>query len=216
MQAHPVISQVGAPMFVSLLRSLCLGIEFLVRMAGYAAAALMPVLAAIVAFEVFSRYCLNHPTVWAFDLSLFLFGYIACLGGAYAQQNRIHITVDIFYQKVSPNMRRIFDLISATLAIFFLVLIVYVCYDKLQDALQFGTRRQSEWAPLMHHFWVMTIIGSGLFILQLAKDMIANLYCLVTGQLLLKTKEEVCLEEQLIEEKNEFPCESHLCETGGE
>ena len=119
-------------MFVSLLRSFCQGIEFLVRMAGYVAAGLMPILAVIVSFEVFSRYCLNRPTVWAFDSALFLFGYIASLGGAYAQQKRVHITVDIFYQKVSPTTRRVFDLISCALAIFFLVLIAYVCYDKLQ------------------------------------------------------------------------------------
>lgn len=203
-------------MFVSLLRSFCLGIEFLVRMAGYAAAGLMPVLATIVAFEVFSRYCLNSPTVWAFDLSLFLFGYIASLGGAYAQQKRVHITVDIYYQKVSPKTRSVFDLISCALAIFFLTLIVYVCFDKLQDALQFGTRRQSEWAPLMHHFWIMCIVAGSLFILQLFKDMLAGLYYLVSGKHLLATEEKYSADHQLAETEKELITATHLCETGGE
>ena len=203
-------------MFVSLLRSLCLGIEFLVRIAGYAAAGLMPILAIIVSFEVFSRYCLNSPTVWAFDLSLFLFGYIASLGGAYAQQKRTHITVDIFYQRVSPKVRRIFDFISCALAIFFLVLVIYVCYDKLQDALQFGTRRQSEWAPLMHHFWVMIIVASGLFVLQLGKDMVADVYYLITGEHLLEMEKDLLPEHQLIEPEEELLTPTQLCETGGE
>ncbi len=176
-------------MFTSALRGFCNLSEFIVRMGGYAAAALMPILAIIVSFEVFSRYFLNHPTVWAFDMSLFLFGYVASLGGAYAQQKRAHITVDIFYQKVSPNARRIFDLLSFSLAIFFLILMVYVSIDKLQDALKFDIRRQSEWAPLMFHFWIMTIVASSLFILQLGKDMICDLYVLVTGKKLLKAGE---------------------------
>ncbi|EAZ99104.1 hypothetical protein MELB17_05999 [Marinobacter sp. ELB17] len=51
---------------------------------GKAAAYLMPLLAGIVAFEVFARYVLNSPTIWAYDMSLFLFGYVTALGGAYA------------------------------------------------------------------------------------------------------------------------------------
>jgi hypothetical protein len=113
-------------------------------------------------------------------------------------------------------VRRIFDLISFTLAIFFLVLIVYLSYGKLQDALQFGTRRDSEWAPLMHHFWIMTIIAGSLFILQLGKDMLVDLFYLVTGRQLLETEQEVFTTKHLLETEAEFLAETQLCETGGE
>lgn len=202
-------------MFVSWLRRFCRGSEFIVRMAGYAAAGLMPFLAAIVSFEVFSRYFLDRPTVWAFDLSLFLFGYVASLGGAYAHQQRAHITVDIFYQKVSPKTRKVFDLISFALAIFFLVLIVSVCYDKLLDAIKYDIHRQSEWAPPMLHFWIMTIIAGCLFILQMVKDMAVNIYSLVTGNELLETAAEASEEEQQEEATGVF-ARTPLCETGGE
>ncbi len=173
-------------MFVSSMRWLCMKIDLLVKMVGYAVSILMPLLAAIVSFEVFSRYVLNRPTVWAFDSSLFLFGYIAFLGGALAQQKKGHITVDILYKSVSPRTRRVFDLISFTVGIIFLSLIVYICVDKFEDAIKFGTRRQSEWAPPMAHFWVMAIFASGLFILQLARDIIDNLFYLFTGEYLIK------------------------------
>lgn len=168
-------------MFVSILRWFCRKVDLISKVAGYTASALMPILAFIVTFEVFCRYFLNRPSIWAFDVSLFLFGYVAILGGAYAQQRKAHISVDILYKKVSRNTRCIFDIISFSVAIFFLVLMLYLSLDKLQDALQFHTRRQSEWAPPMHHFWIMTIIASGLFILQLGKDIVTNLYYLVTG-----------------------------------
>lgn len=175
-------------MFVSILRWFCRQVDLLSQLAGYAASVLMPVLAFIVSFEVFCRYFLNRPSIWAFDVSLFLFGYIAILGGAYAQQRRANITVDILYKKVSRRTRRVFDIISFTVGVFFLVLMLYLSADKLQDALQFNTRRQSEWAPPMHHFWIMTIIACALYILQLGKDIIANVFFLVTGSELTPKK----------------------------
>ena len=176
-------------MLLSSLRRFCKIVDFIVMLAGKFASYLMPVLALIVASEVFSRYFLNKPTVWAFDLSLFLFGYISILGGAYAHQKRAHICVDILYVRVSPKTKRIFNLISYSLGIFFLVLMVYLCQEKLIDAFKFGTRRQSEWAPHMHHFWIMTIVGCSLFIAQLARDIIADIFYVCTGKDLLKQGE---------------------------
>ncbi len=177
-------------MFLATLRGICRSVDFVVMLTGKAAAFLMPVLAGVVAFEVFSRYLLNSPTNWAYDLSLFLFGYIAALGGAYAHQNRAHINVDILYLTVSPKTKSVFNIISFSLGIFFLLIIVYMSIDKLDEALEFDYRRQSEWAPPMHHFWVMMIIACCLFIAQLGKDIICDFYYLVTGTKLLKRSEE--------------------------
>lgn len=188
-------------MLVSILRWFCRRVDFISQLAGYTASGLMPLLAFIVTFEVFCRYFLNRPSIWAFDVSLFLFGYVAILGGAYAQQRRANITVDILYKKVSHRTRRVFDLISFSVAIFFLFLMLYLSVDKLQDALQFNTRRQSEWAPPMHHFWIMTIFACGLFILQLGKDIIANLFFLVTGSE-LTPKQKTQLSHQNAENDN--------------
>ena len=173
-------------MLKTILTNICVSIDWVVRQAGRAAALIMPVLALVVAFEVFSRYVLGKPTVWAFDLSLFMFGYLAALGGAYAQQKRAHINVDILYLKVSHRTRCVFNLISFSLGIFFLVIIVMMSIGKYEEAIEFDYRRQSEWAPPMFHFWIMMIIASGLFIAQLARDMLAELYFLLTGHALIE------------------------------
>lgn len=173
-------------MVISLLRALCTGIDAVVKGCGKLAALLMPVLAFIVAYEVFSRYILNSPTIWAFDLSLFLFGYIAALGGAYAQQKKAHINVDILYLRVSHKTRSVFNLISYALGIFFLVLIVKMCFGKYEEAVEFDYRRQSEWAPPMFHFWVMMCVAASLFIAQLSRDMLTELYFLFTSKALIE------------------------------
>lgn len=172
------------------LRSLCQLVDLIVRQCGKAAAYLMPVLAFVVAFEVFSRYVLNSPTIWAFDLSLFLFGYIAALGGAYAQQQRAHINVDILYFRVSRKSRAVFNLISWVLGIFFLILVIQLSFGKFEEALEYDYRRQSEWAPPMFHFWVMMMVAAGLFVAQLGRDMLAEAYYLVTSRHLIEKDED--------------------------
>lgn len=172
-------------MITILCRTYCTAVESLVAFIGRSTSLLMPLLALVVAFEVFSRYLLNAPTVWAYDLSLFFFGYLAALGGAYAQQRKAHINVDILYMSVSGNTRRIFNLLSAGLAIFFMLVVIIVCIDKFNEAIQFNYRRMSEWAPSMHHFWMMLVVSAALLILQLSSDMIKDLYHLVAGEDLL-------------------------------
>lgn len=173
-------------MLIRVLKIYCRGINQIIYWIGLSASILMPVLAATVAFEVFSRYVLGSPTIWAYDVSLFLFGYIAALGGALAQQNQAHINVDVLYLSVSKRVRSLFNLVSYSLAIFFLCVVLMMALGKFEEAIEFNYRRQSEWAPSMAHFWVMMIVACGAFIVQFTSDIIQDLYYLVTGKALIE------------------------------
>jgi len=177
-------------MIITALRSYCRAVHFSVALVGKSVSYLMPILAFVVAFEVVARYFLNRPTIWAYDLSLFLFGYIAALGGAYAQQKRAHINVDILYLSVSPRTRSLFNLFSFTLAFFFVWVMFDMSLVKFDEALEFNYRRQSEWAPHMHHFWVMVAVACSLMMAQLSTDILGDLYHLISGRKLLKTSTE--------------------------
>ncbi|WP_010322117.1 TRAP transporter small permease subunit [Marinobacterium stanieri] len=177
-------------MMTVILKSSCRASDLVVRVAGHLAAMLMPVLAGVVAFEVFSRYVLNAPTIWGYDTALFLFGYIAALGGAYAQQKRAHINVDVFYLSVSAPTRRIFSVLTNLLGMVFLYVMLTLAFDKYNEAVEFDYRTQSEWAAPIWHFWVMIMIAASLFLLQLVRDSISQLYSLVLGKPLLLSDEE--------------------------
>lgn len=179
------IGYAGVSMALTALKRLCRGIDLVVMLMGKAASYMMPLLAFVVAFEVFSRYFLNSPTIWAYDLSLFMFGYIAALGGAYAQQKKVHINVDILYLNVPRKTQRMFNLISYSLGIFFLWIVADMSIGKLLEAIEFDYRRESEWAPPMYHFWVMSLIACGLFIAQLGRDILVDIYYIFTGKDLL-------------------------------
>lgn len=179
----------------------CLGVNRLIYLIGVSASLLMPLLALTVAFEVFSRYLLGKPTIWAYDVSLFLFGYIAALGGALAQQNKAHINVDVLYLSVSMRMRSLFNLASYSLAIFFLSVVLMMAFGKFEEAVEFNYRRQSEWAPSMAHFWVMMMVACGAFILQFTSDMIQDLYYVVTGKALIEPESEVSEQKEALIEQ---------------
>ena len=172
------------------LQLICNVIDTIIMLLGKGASYLMPILAFIVVYEVVARYLFDAPTIWAYDLSLFLFGYIAALGGAYAQQKRAHINVDILYLSVSPKVKNIFNLISFSLGIFFLIIIFKMGLIKFNEALEFDYRRQSEWAPAMWHFWVMLCIASALFTAQLVSNIISEAYHLFTGSQLREGEDE--------------------------
>ena len=177
-------------MLTQLLRWYCLAVNFVVRIVGRTVSYLVPVLSFVVVFEVASRYLFNSPTIWAYDLSLFLFAYIAALGGAYAQQRQAPINVDIPYLKVSWRTRKVFNLFTYALAIFFMLVLLDVSVDKLVEAIKFNYRRQSEWAPTMDHFWAMMSTAAVLMAAQLSVQWLEDLYVLITGRELLKTEEE--------------------------
>jgi TRAP-type mannitol/chloroaromatic compound transport system permease small subunit len=177
-------------MFKKILQLYCVFVDKTVTWLGKGASFLVPFLAAVVFFGTIARYVFNAPPIWTFDTALFLFGYIAALGGAYAQKRRAHINVDIFYIRVPPKVKIVFDLISYSLGIFFLILVIYMSFAKFLEAWNLGYRRQSEWAPLMWHFWLMFSIASFFFALQLIKDEIIDIYRLITGQNLLESEQE--------------------------
>ncbi|MDH2432448.1 TRAP transporter small permease [Pokkaliibacter sp. MBI-7] len=172
-------------MLYSLLRNWCLGVEALVVWVGRLTSLAVPLLAFVVAFEVVARYIFNHPTIWAYDVSLFIFGYIGALCGAFAQQRKAHINVDILYLSVSQRWKNLFNLLSYLLGGFFLVIIFQLAFGKAEEAIEFDYRRQSEWAPSMIHFWIMIDVASALFLLQLSADFLQNLWQLFTGKPLL-------------------------------
>jgi len=188
-------------MLSKVLAAYCLGVNRVVYWVGVSASVLMPILAATVAFEVFSRYVLGEPTIWAYDVSLFLFGYIAALGGALAQQNKAHINVDVLYLSVSMRVRSVFNLFSYSLAIFFLSVVLMMAFGKFEEAVEFNYRRQSEWAPSMAHFWVMMMVACGAFIIQFTSDILQDLYFVFAGKTLLEQEAEFSeQQEELVEQ----------------
>lgn len=86
---------------------------------GVLGAALTVVMNAIVLYDVFRRYVLNDPTIWAFDIASFLLVYIIFLGLGLALQDGSHVAVDLFLQMVRGRVRRGFRLVGLGLTVIY-------------------------------------------------------------------------------------------------
>ena len=51
-----------------------------------------------VSYEVFVRYVLNAPTVWAFDMMVQMYGALFLMAGPYALAQDTHVRGDVFYR----------------------------------------------------------------------------------------------------------------------
>lgn len=98
----------------------------------------------VMLYEVFLRYVLERPTLWANELSLWLAGFIFLMAGLYAMQQRSHIRIFLLYDICPRSIQRLFDCISTLLIVLFAFFLVYGSYkqvfeNKLYKWETFGT-----------------------------------------------------------------------------
>lgn len=85
-------------------------IDILSKSIGHAFAWCVLILTASTCYEVFMRYVLNSPTVWAFDMSYMMYGALFMMSGAYAVSRNSHVRGDFIYRKWSSRTQAKMDL----------------------------------------------------------------------------------------------------------
>ena len=73
-------------------------IEGLSQWVGKAFGWCILILTLSVSYEVFVRYVLNKPTVWAFDMMVQMYGALFLMAGAYALAQDAHVRGDVLYR----------------------------------------------------------------------------------------------------------------------
>jgi TRAP-type mannitol/chloroaromatic compound transport system permease small subunit len=78
---------------------------------GQAFAWLILVLTLQVSWEVFSRYALNRPYAWSFDLMIMMYGTLFMMAGAYTLSKNGHVRGDVLYGFFPPRLQAGLDLL---------------------------------------------------------------------------------------------------------
>lgn len=167
---------------MTLLKLLLRSIDRLSMFVGYSVSIFVPVMILSLVYEVISRYFFHAPTLWAQDVSIFLFGYIGLLGGAFVMKEHAHINVDLIYARLSLRSRAVCDVLTGLVAILFLVLVVIYAWQEGVRAIALGLRRPTDWAPPMGHFILAISVGGFLLLLQTFAHWIRNLHMALTGR----------------------------------
>ena len=152
------------------------------RVAGKGIAILVPIATLTICYEVISRYFFNAPTIWAYDMSTFMFGYIVLLTGAYVQEQKHHIRIDLVYLNLSARGRAWLDVLGMLFGLLFLAAVFVYGWERVMHDFHIGARLPSEWAPPKTHFTLMIPLGAALLMMQCLADCIRSLYFAISGR----------------------------------
>jgi TRAP-type mannitol/chloroaromatic compound transport system permease small subunit len=84
------------------------------------------ILTALITWEVFSRYVLNSPHAWAFDVMLMNYGILFMMAGAYTLSKNGHVRGDVLYGFFPDRLQASLDLLLYI--VFFIPGVVALCY----------------------------------------------------------------------------------------
>jgi TRAP-type mannitol/chloroaromatic compound transport system permease small subunit len=119
-------------------------------------------------YDVIMRYLFQAPTKWAYEMTWMQYGALFILGGAYALKHKLHVRVDIIYNRWSPRTRAIFDLL-VYLVMFFPVFYILIGHSAIYAYYSWEvweTSYISYWQPPVYPIKTVMVIGFVLFALQ--------------------------------------------------
>jgi len=129
----------------------------------------------VMTYEVFVRYVLEKPTLWANELSLWLAGFVFMFSGLYAMQQRSHIRIYLLYDACPRWLQRVFDVISTLLIVLFSIALIYGAYgEAFQKLLRWETFGTAFDPPLPATMKPMLLLIMALVAVQAVVNLFAD------------------------------------------
>ena len=121
-----------------------------------------------VAYEVFVRYVINAPTVWAFDMMVQMYGALFLVAGPYALAQDSHVRADVVYRFLQPRWQALVDIILYILFFFpGMIALFWFGYEIASDSWRYKEVSWNSPARIQIYFFKSLIpLAGGLFIVQ--------------------------------------------------
>src|SRR6266550_4066718 len=137
-----------------------------------------------VSWEVFSRYVLDNPRAWAFDVMIMFYGTLFMMAGAYTLAKNGHVRGDVIYGFLSPRAQAAVDL---TLYILFflpgVIALTYAGYFYAAEswAINEHSNITSEGPPVYPFKTVIPLAGAFVLV-QGIVEIIRCVICIKQGE----------------------------------
>ena len=149
------------------LQSLIRLIDRITTVVGIGAALLLVPLVLATCYEVFSRYVMDEPTAWAYEVGYILTGSHFLLGLAYTLKRDLHIRIDVFTGLMSKRTRAMIDVLAYTVMLPLLVWLTWMLVEYLIVGYSRGERSgQSSLNPPVWPFRLVFTVSFALLALQ--------------------------------------------------
>lgn len=141
---------------------------------GVVAALLIAPLVLATCFEVFSRYVLGSPTIWAYEIASMGMGAHFLLGGAYTMMVGAHVRIDLFYGLYPERLKAALDLVGyGCLILPFCIWLGYGLWEYFVEAYEWGeTSGASAWNPVIWPFRLVLFAGIVLLGIQVMAEIL--------------------------------------------
>ena len=165
------------------MQKLLLAIDKISTFVGQAFSWLIVALTLMITWEVFSRYALDEPHSWAFDVMIILYGTLFMMAGAYTLAKAGHVRGDVLYGFFEPRTQATIDLILFILffmpGVFALTYAGYY-YAAESWAINEHSTITSEGPPLYPFKTILPLAGAFL-LLQGIVEIIRCVICIQQG-----------------------------------
>jgi len=138
--------------------------------------------------EVFARYVLQDPTIWALDITTMSFGALFMLGCGLALLKGAHVRTDMLWDGFSDRTKGTID----SIAYIFLFLptmatLFYISWGSFMDSYGINERSNSgAWGPIIWPLRGIVPLTFAILFLQGISELLKSLWAARTGQFLTK------------------------------
>ncbi len=158
-------------------------------------------------YEVFVRYVLNAPTVWAFDMSVQMYGSLFMMAGAYALSQDAHVRGDVVYRLLPIKWQGGIDLILYIL--FFMpgvFALTWYGYGFAADSWFYKEVSWSSPSRIQIYFFKTLIPVSGvLLLIQGLAEIVRCIHCIRHGEWPKRLHDVMETETMLMHEREDIP-----------
>jgi len=145
---------------------------------------LIVALTLLISWEVFSRYVLNNPHSWAFDVMIIMYGTLFMMAGAYTLAKSGHVRGDVLYGFFRPRTQATIDLILYV--IFFIPGVFALTYAGYFYAAESWAIRETSnitaQGPPIYPFKTMLPLAGAILLLQGIVEIIRCAICIQRGE----------------------------------
>lgn len=154
-----------------------------------------------VVYEVFVRYVLNSPTVWAFDMMVQMYGALFLMAGPYALAQDTHVRADVVYRLMPIRWQARIDLLLYFLFFFpGMFALVWYGFEIASDSWRYKEVSWNSPARIqIYYFKTLIPLAGGLLILQGVAECMRCIIAMKTGRWLERLEDVKETEESLIQ-----------------
>jgi TRAP-type mannitol/chloroaromatic compound transport system permease small subunit len=165
------------------MQKLFLTIDKISTFVGQAFSWLIVALTVMISWEVFSRYVLDKPHSWAFDVMIIMYGTLFMMAGAYTLAKAGHVRGDVLYGFFEPRTQATIDLILYIL--FFIPGVVALTYAGYSFAAESWAMNEhssiTAEGPPIYPFKTMMPLAGAFLLVQGVVEIIRCVICIQQG-----------------------------------